>query len=164
LEDLMDVIKMDDKKKEGRYSRIYVQLKELLALTDDPLARMASVCAVLHHKMDYYFWTGFYLLKEDKLIVGPYQGPVACQELEKDKGVCWAVVNGRAPVLVADVHAFPGHISCDSRSLSEITVPVFNGQGEVMAVFDVDSDHADSFTSVDQRALSEIMALIFSTE
>ena len=160
----MDVIKMDDKKKEGRYSRIYKQLKDLLLKTDDPLARMASVCAVLHHKMDYYFWTGFYLLKEDKLIVGPYQGPLACQELEKDKGVCWAAVNGRAPVLVADVHAFPGHVSCDSRSLSEITVPVFNGQGEVMAVFDVDSDHADSFTSVDQRALSEIMALIFSTE
>ncbi len=160
----MDVIKMDDKKKEGRYSRIYKQLKDLLLKTDDPLARMASVCAVLHHKMDYYFWTGFYLLKEDKLIVGPYQGPLACQELEKDKGVCWAAVNGRAPVLVADVHAFPGHVSCDSRALSEITVPVFNGQGEVMAVFDVDSDHTDSFTKVDQRALSEIMALIFSTE
>ena len=155
---------MDDKKKEGRYSRIYNQLKELLAKTEDPLARMASVCAVLHHKMDYYFWTGFYLLKEGKLIVGPYQGPVACQELEKNKGVCWAAVNGRAPVLVADVHAFPDHISCDSRSLSEITVPVFNGQGDIVAVFDVDSDQAEAFTPVDQGALSEIMALIFSTE
>ena len=155
---------MDDKKKEGRYSRIYDQLKELLAKTGDPLARMASVCAVLHHKMDYYFWTGFYLLKEGKLIVGPYQGPVACQELEKNKGVCWAAVNGGAPVLVADVHAFPDHISCDSRSLSEITVPVFNGQGDIVAVFDVDSDQAEAFTPVDQGALSEIMALIFSTE
>ncbi len=155
---------MDDKKKEGRYSRIYKQLKDLLVLTDDPVARMASVCAVLHHKMDYYFWTGFYLLKDGKLIVGPYQGPVACQELEKGKGVCWAAVNSKAPVLVADVHAFVDHISCDSRSLSEITVPVFNGQGEIMAVFDVDSDKAASFTSVDQVALPEIMALIFSTE
>jgi L-methionine (R)-S-oxide reductase len=155
---------MDDKKKEGRYSRIYDQLKGLLAKTEDPLARMASVCAVLNHKMDYYFWTGFYLLKEGKLIVGPYQGPVACQELEKDKGVCWAAVNSGAPILVADVHAFPDHISCDSRSLSEITVPVFNGQGEIVAVFDVDSDQAEAFTPVDQGALSEIMALIFSTE
>jgi L-methionine (R)-S-oxide reductase len=154
---------MDDKKKEGRYSRIYTQLKELLVKTDDPLARMASVCAVLHHKMDYYFWTGFYLLKEGKLIVGPYQGPVACQELEKDKGVCWAAVNSGAPVVVEDVHAFAGHISCDSRSLSEITVPVFR-QGEVMAVFDVDSDQKASFSHIDQRALSAIMALIFSTE
>ena len=160
----MDHIIMDDKKKEGRYSRIYYQLKELLAKTEDPLARMASVCAVLHHKMDHYFWTGFYLLKEGKLTVGPYQGPVACQELEKDKGVCWAAVNSGAPVLVVDVHAFPDHISCDSRSLSEITVPVFNAQDEIVAVFDVDSDQADAFTPVDQGALSEIMALIFSTE
>jgi GAF domain-containing protein len=155
---------MDEKKKEGRYSRIYMQLKDLLAKTEDPLARMASICAVLHHKMDYFFWTGFYLLKDGKLIVGPYQGPVACQELEKDKGVCWAAVNNGAPVLVEDVHAFPGHISCDSRSLSEITVPVLNRQGEIVAVFDVDSEKAASFTSVDQGALSDIMALIFSTE
>lgn len=154
---------MDDKKKEGRYSRIYAQLKELLVKTDDPLARMASICAVLHHKMDHYFWTGFYLLKEGRLIVGPYQGPVACQELEKNKGVCWAAVNSRAPVVVEDVHTFADHISCDSRSMSEITVPVFK-QGEVMAVFDVDSDKKASFNQVDQRALSEIMALIFSTE
>ena len=68
---------MDDKKKAGRYSRIHKQLKELVIKTDDPVARMASVCAVLHHKMDHFFWTGFYLLKEEKLIVGPYQGPVA---------------------------------------------------------------------------------------
>lgn len=155
---------MDDKKKEGRYSRIYKQLKDLLSLTEDPLARMASVCAVLHHKMDYYFWTGFYLLKEGKLIVGPYQGPVACQELEKDKGVCWASVNNSAPVLVEDVQTFPDHISCDSRSLSEITVPVFNSSGELVAVFDVDSDQKASFNHIDQRALSKIMALIFSTE
>ncbi|MCK5066071.1 MAG: GAF domain-containing protein [Bacteroidales bacterium] len=155
---------MENKKKEGRYFRIYTQLKELLNKTDDPLARMSSVCAVLHHKMDYYFWTGFYLLKEGKLIVGPYQGPVACQELEKDKGVCWAAVNSKAPMLVADVHAFPGHISCDSRSKSEITLPVFDGKGDVVAVFDVDSDQTGSFTSVDQEELSRIMALIFSTE
>ena len=155
---------MDDNKKKGRYSRIYAQIKDLLVLTDDPLARMATVCAVLHHKMDTFFWTGFYLLKEGKLIVGPYQGPVACQELEKDKGVCWAAVNSRAPVLVTNVHDFPGHISCDSRSKSEIVLPVSDGQGELLAVFDVDSDQIASFTSVDQEALSEIMALIFSTE
>jgi len=155
---------MDDTKKAGRYVRIYKQLKDLLMLTGDPLARMASVCAVLHHKMDHYFWTGFYLLKEGKLIVGPYQGPVACQELAKDKGVCWAAVNRGAPVLVADVNSFPGHISCDSRSRSEIALPVYNSQGEIVAVFDVDSDQKDAFSSVDQGALSDIMALIFSTE
>ena len=152
---------MENKKKEGRYSRIYKQLEELLPKTEDPLARMATICAVLHHKMDYYFWTGFYIYKSGKLIVGPYQGPVACQELEKDKGVCWAALNNGAPVVVSDVHAFPDHISCDSRSKSEITLPVYNHKREIEAVFDVDSDHFGSFDEVDRLALSEIMELIY---
>ena len=152
---------MQDKKKEGRYARIQVQLEELLVKTEDPLARMASVCAVLHHKMDYYFWTGFYLFKSGKLVVGPYQGPVACQELEKDKGVCWAALNKGTPVLVKDVHAFPGHLSCDSRSKSEITLPVYNQEKEIVAIFDVDSDQLDSFSEVDQLALTRIMELIY---
>jgi L-methionine (R)-S-oxide reductase len=151
---------MEDTKKKGRYQRIQKQLEELLPRTGDPLARMASICAVLHHKMDHYFWTGFYLIKAGKLIVGPYQGPVACQELEKDRGVCWAAVNGAAPVLVPDVHAFPGHIACDSRSRSEITLPVFDQNGEIVAVFDVDSDRPDSFSDVDRLALEEILKLI----
>ena len=151
---------MEDSKKKGRYQRIQKQLEELLTRTGDPLARMASICAVLHHKMDHYFWTGFYLHKAGKLIVGPYQGPVACQELEKDRGVCWAAVNGAAPVLVPDVQAFPGHIACDSRSRSEITLPVFDQNGELVAVFDVDSDRPDSFSDVDRLALEEILKLI----
>ena len=152
---------MEDKKKEGRYTRIYKQLETLVPKTEDPLARMASICAVLHHKMDHFFWTGFYMFKSGKLIVGPYQGPVACQELEKDKGVCWAALNNAAPVIVSDVHAFPGHISCDSRSKSEITLPVFNQDGEIVAIFDVDSDSLDSFSEVDQLALTGIMDLIY---
>ena len=152
---------MNDKKKEGRYQRIYVQLQELLKKTENPLARMASICAVLHHKMDSYFWTGFYLHLDGKLIVGPYQGPVACQELEKDKGVCWAAVKRGAPVVVADVHTFPGHIACDSRSKSEITLPVFDQDRAIQAVFDVDSDQMDSFNEVDRSELEKILALIF---
>ncbi len=154
---------MNDKKKEGRYQRIFVQLQELLKKTDDPLARMASICAVLHHKMEHFFWTGFYLHKDGKLIVGPYQGPVACQELEKDKGVCWAAVNTGAPMVVPDVHAFPGHIACDSRSKSEITLPVFDGQGAIFAIFDVDSDQTGSFNEVDRSFLEKILALIFTS-
>lgn len=152
---------MDDKKKAGRYSRIHKQLKELVIKTDDPLARMASVCAVLHHKMDHFFWTGFYLLKNGKLIVGPYQGPVACQELEKDKGVCWAAINSAAPVVVEDVHSFPGHIACDSRSQSEISLPLFDENSRIIAVFDVDSDQPASFNSVDSQALTKILELIY---
>ena len=152
---------MDDQKKEGRYSRIYEQLKELTGKTDQPLARMASICAVLHHKMDHYFWTGFYLYLDNRLTVGPYQGPVACQELEKDRGVCWAAVNRKAPVVVPDVHAFPGHIACDARSRSEITLPVFDPRGDVFAVFDVDSAMPAAFSEVDSRHLEKILSLIF---
>ena len=152
---------MENSKKEGRYSRIRKQLEELLSKTEDPLARMATICAVLHHKMDYYFWTGFYLYKSDKLIVGPYQGPVACQELEKDKGVCWAALNRKEAVVVPDVFAFPGHISCDSRSRSEITLPVFDCQQQITAIFDVDSAQPDSFNEVDRKALSGILELIY---
>jgi GAF domain-containing protein len=152
---------MENKKKEGRYDRIHAQLLELLPKTEDPLARMASICAILHHKFDYYFWTGFYLHKEGRLVVGPYQGPVACQELEKNKGVCWAAYRNRKPVVVPDVHAFPGHISCDSRSRSEITLPVFDRSGEIAAIFDVDSDRMDAFSEVDRIALEGIMDLIF---
>ncbi len=151
---------MVDTKKKGRYLRIQRQLEDLLPHTRDPLARMASICAVLHHKMDHFFWTGFYMCKEDRLVVGPYQGPVACQELEKDKGVCWAAVNGAAPVVVPDVHDFPGHIACDSRSRSEITLPVFDPSGKIVAVFDVDSDRTGSFDEVDRMALEEILKLI----
>ena len=152
---------MEENKKEGRYARIHKQLESLLVKTEDPLARMASISAVLHHKMDYFFWTGFYLFKSGKLVVGPYQGPVACQELEKDKGVCWAALNEGAPVVVSDVHAFPGHVSCDSRSKSEITLPVFNSQGEIAAIFDVDSDRLDSFSEVDSLALTGVLELIY---
>lgn len=151
---------MEDIKKEGRYSRIQHQLEGLLPKTGDPLARMATICAVLHHKMDYFFWTGFYLYKSGKLIVGPYQGPVACQELEKDKGVCWAAYNGAVPVVVPDVHAFPGHLACDSRSKSEITLPVFNQKGEIEAIFDVDSDRINSFNEVDRLGLTSILELV----
>ena len=155
------IVLMDDRKKEGRYQRIYAQLDELLLKTGDPLARMASICAVLHHKMDHYFWTGFYLYKEGKLIVGPYQGPVACQELAKDKGVCWSALNAQEPVVVPDVHAFPGHIACDSRSKSEITLPVFDRQRRIKAIFDVDSDRFNSFNKVDQSQLETIIELIY---
>ena len=160
---------MDEAKKEGRYGRILKQLEDLTSRTNDPVARMASICAVLHHKMKDYYWTGFYLLKDlpfpegDRkvLVVGPYQGPVACQELHGPEGVCWAAVKQRTAVVVEDVHLFPGHVSCDSRSSSEITLPVFDQNGEIKAVFDVDSDKHASFTQTDARCLKPILALVY---
>ena len=152
---------MEEIKKSGRYQRIFKQLEALLMKTEDPVARMATACAVLHHKMTYYFWTGFYLLKDDKLIVGPYQGPVACLELEKNKGVCWATIRSEMPLIVKNVHDFPGHIACDSRSKSEITVPLFNQIGKIEGVFDVDSDQLNSFSNADRDELQRIMELIY---
>ncbi|MEZ5071703.1 MAG: GAF domain-containing protein [Bacteroidales bacterium] len=151
---------MDERKKAGRYERIHDQLVPLLKKTNDPVARMASICAVLHHKMDTYFWTGFYRHVEGRLVVGPYQGPVACQELEKDKGVCWAALNQNRAQVVPDVHAFPGHIACDSRSKSEIALPVPGPKGKPVAVFDVDSDKPGAFTETDRNALERILTLI----
>lgn len=153
---------MDERKKAGRYQRIYDQLDELTRKSNDPIARMATICAVLHHKMDYFFWTGFYILRnQEKLVVGPYQGPLACQELEARKGVCWAAVDRSEAVVVDDVHSFPGHVACDSRSLSEITIPVKDRQGEIKAVFDVDSDKSASFSETDSKYLTQIIALIY---
>jgi GAF domain-containing protein len=154
---------MEDKKKEGRYGRIYTQLSELVRKSNNQSARMATIVAVLHHKMDYFFWTGFYLLDEGKMTVNIYQGPVACQILEKDKGVCWAAFNQNKTLVVEDVHAFPGHIACDSRSNSEIVVPFKNKAGDIIGVLDVDSSEKGSFSAIDARWLEKILELVYTS-
>jgi len=155
-------ITMDKNKKQGRYERIYKQIVELMPKTDDPYARMSTIIAVLHHKMDFFFWTGFYFLKNDKLVVGQYQGPVACQELAKDTGVCWAGIHQQKPIVVPDVEKFPGHIACDSRSKSEIVIPLKDAKGDIIGVLDVDSNKYNSFDEVDEKMLVRILALIYS--
>lgn len=152
---------MEEIKKEGRYSRIYQQLSELVKKSNNTQARMATIIAVLHHKMDYFFWTGFYLVDNGEMTVNVYQGPVACQVLEKNKGVCWAAFNKKETVIVEDVHAFPGHIACDSRSNSEIVVPFKNQIGEIIGVLDIDSKEKASFSETDARWLEKIIALVF---
>lgn len=145
----------------GRYRRLLVQLTELLGRTDDPTARMATVCAVLHHKLPHFFWTGFYRLEGGVLVVGPYQGPLACSVLPGPQGVCWAAVNRNTSLVVADVHAFAGHVACDARSRSEIVVPVRDPGGRLRAVLDVDSDQPAAFGDVDRAGLEAIVALIY---
>ena len=147
-------------KKKGRYERIHQQLKGLLTATDDKISRMATVAAVLHHKMEGFFWTGFYLLSNGNLIVGPYQGPVACQVLDRDRGVCWKGINEQRTIIVTDVEKFPGHIACDSRSRSEIVIPVRDCSGKVIAVLDVDSKNLDHFDETDAAGLEKIIGLI----
>jgi GAF domain-containing protein len=143
-----------------RYQRIHKHLEELLDKTDNKTARMATAASLLHHKMPHFFWTGFYILTGGDLVVGPYQGPLACQVLERDKGVCWAGVKAKKTIMVPDVHRFPGHIVCDSRSNSEIVVPLFDQKEEVWAVLDVDSRKLDAFSEVDREWLERIVNLI----
>lgn len=149
-----------EKQKTERYRRIYNQLEELLKGNPGRVAGMATTVAVLHHKLKHYFWTGFYLLEDGELIVGPYQGSLACIRLKKDTGVCWAGINRGEPVIVPDVHRFPGHIACDSRSNSEIVVPLRNDKGEIMGVLDVDSTSFDAFDNIDALWLEKILKLI----
>lgn len=151
---------MDKIKKGKRYERIHAQLSGLLEGKDNSIAKMATIVAVLHHKMDDFFWTGFYLLDKGELIVGPYQGPVACILLKKDVGVCWAGINEAKAIVVPDVHKFPGHIACDSRSQSEIVVPLKNAGGDIIGVLDVDSKSLASFDEVDALWIGNILELI----
>ena len=154
---------MNTKGKAGRYRRIYEQVQKLISATSSPWSRMSTIAALLHHKMSDYFWTGFYFLDEEKnLIVGPYQGPVACLKLKKDTGVCWAGINGGKSVVVEDVEEFPGHIACSSLSKSEIVVPVRDAEGKVVAVLDVDSRELNTFDDIDREELERIVSLIYS--
>jgi GAF domain-containing protein len=150
---------MEKGKKEGRYLRLCTQIKDLLVKSPDITAAMATVSAILYNKMDYFFWCGFYRVDGKRLIVGPYQGPAACQILE-GKGVCIASVEKRETIVVPDVHLFPGHIACDSRSRSEIVVPVRNNAGEIIAVLDVDSKDLNSFDETDAVYLEKIVSLL----
>jgi len=152
---------MDTKKKEGRYQRIFKQLEDLCSKEGTPLSRMASIAAVLHHKMEYFFWTGFYIYENNRLSAGPYQGPVACQELKKGEGVCWASILRDAAIIVPDVDQFPGHIACDSRSKSEIAIPVKDKNGICRAVMDVDSSLLNQFDHIDETNLKNIVNLIY---
>ena len=151
---------MEETKKKARYERLYKQLSGLLTKSDDATAQMATISAVLYHKMDYFFWCGFYKTDTENLVVVTYQGPVACQLLPKPNGVCWAAVNENKTLVISDVHSFPGHIACDSRSKSEIVVPVRNSKGNPVAVLDIDSKFLNSFDETDKYFLEKIVELI----
>ena len=148
---------MQEDKKAERYERLEKQICDLLKKSNDTTAHMATVAAVLAHKMEYFFWCGFYRVETENLVVGPYQGPIACQLLPKDKGVCWTAVNRNETIIVRNVEEFPGHIACDSRSKSEIVVPIRNVDGKVVAVLDIDSKDLASFDEIDANYLEKIV-------
>ncbi len=151
---------MIDERRAGRYERIFTQLRDLIEGTSPTLvAGMATICAVLHAKLPHHFWTGFYfLVDENTMHVGPYQGPVACQVLE-GAGVCLHGARTGQAVVVPDVEAFPGHIACDSRSKSEIVIPLKKGD-RVVAVLDVDARELARFDADDVQPLTRIVDLL----
>ncbi|PXA73803.1 diguanylate phosphodiesterase [Caulobacter sp. D4A] len=150
--------------KAARYAEVADEIASVLDGEGNVTARMATVASMLANSFDHYFWTGFYVVdpaKERELVVGPYQGTLGCLRIAFGRGVCGAAAETGQTQLVADVHAFPGHIACDARSASEIVVPVFDGQGRLLAVFDVDSDRPAAFDEIDQTWLARILGATF---
>jgi L-methionine (R)-S-oxide reductase len=150
--------------KASRYAEVAAEIASVLDGEPNLTARMATVASMLASSFEHYFWTGFYVVDPEKpreLVVGPYQGTLGCLRIAFGRGVCGAAAETGRTQLVADVHAFPGHIACDSRSQSEIVVPVFDAGGTLLAVFDVDSDRPAAFDAVDQLGLETILKATF---
>ena len=144
--------------KSERYKEIIPQIKALISDETDSVANMANIAAVLKEAFN-FFWVGFYVVKEDELILGPFQGPLACTRISKGKGVCGTAWDDATTIIVNDVDQFPGHIACSTSSQSEIVVPIFKSE-KVWGVLDVDSDRLAEFDEVDAKGLEEIMGLL----
>ncbi|MDZ4375634.1 MAG: GAF domain-containing protein [Phenylobacterium sp.] len=152
--------------KADRYATVADEIAAVLDGEPNLTARMATVASMLANSFDHYFWTGFYVVdpaKGDELVVGPYQGTLGCLRIAFGRGVCGTAAATRQTQVVADVHAFPGHIACDSRSASEIVVPVLGSDGALIAVLDVDSETPAAFDDVDRVWLERILEASFST-
>ena len=151
--------------KVARYAEVEAEILAVLDGEPNRTARMATVASMLADAFPAFFWDGFYVVdpdKADELVVGPYQGTLGCLRIAFGRGVCGAAARDRTTQIVDDVHAFPGHIACDSRSASEIVVPVFDGAGVLIAVFDVDATVTSAFDATDAHALERLMARVFS--
>lgn len=151
----LSIIKGD---KEAQYVSLIPQIKALLEGETDLVANLANIAAALKEQFG-WFWVGFYWVKKDELVLGPFQGPVACTRIRKGRGVCGTSWAEAKTLIVPDVEKFPGHIACSSLSKSEIVVPIIRN-GEVLGVLDVDASELDQFDEVDQRYLEEIVALV----
>lgn len=144
--------------REQKYAALLPQLQALLDGEKDTIANMGNVCAALKTTFN-FLWVGFYLVRGEELVLGPFQGPVACTRIGKGKGVCGASWQQAATVVVPDVDQFPGHIACSSLSRSEIVVPLLDASGRVTGVLDVDSEVLSDFDAVDARYLEQVVAL-----
>jgi GAF domain-containing protein len=144
--------------KEDLYQSLLPQIRELTRKERDLIANQANISAALKQTFG-FFWVGFYMVQGDELVLGPFQGPVACTRISLGKGVCGTAWKERRTIIVPDVEQFPGHIACNSESKSEIVVPLFNGN-EIIGVLDIDSDQLNTFDEIDAKYLEEIILLI----
>lgn len=149
---------ISDGNKEQQYQTLLPQIESLLAGETDVIANMANVAAALKQTFN-FFWVGFYRVKEDVLVLAPFQGPLACTRIRRGKGVCGTAWEEARTQVVSDVDQFPGHIACSSDSKSEIVVPILK-DNEVVGVLDIDSDRLDSFDDTDARYLEEICRML----
>lgn len=142
--------------KAEQYAQLLEQARGLMSGERDRVANAANLSALVYHSLPALNWAGFYFYDGQELVVGPFQGLPACVRIPLDKGVCGAAATTRQTQRVADVHAFPGHIACDSASNSEVVVPLFTGDGQLIGVFDIDSPELDRFDALDQKGLEDI--------
>ena len=147
--------------KAEKYHELVPQIKALLMGEKDEIANLANFVAALKETFG-FFWVGFYLVKENELVLGPFQGPIACTRIKKGKGVCGKSWEKALPILVPDVEQFPGHIACSSLSKSEIVVPLMKNK-DVFAILDVDSDKLNDFDEVDEKYLTELCEWLSTT-
>jgi GAF domain-containing protein len=150
---------MKDISKEEKYRSLLPQIKALVEQEPELIPNLANIAAVLKYAFD-FFWVGFYLVKGDELVLGPFQGPVACTRIPYGKGVCGTAWKEEKTIVVPDVEQFPGHIACNSASKSEIVIPINDKEKTIIGVLDIDSDKLNRFDTIDSHYLSEITGLI----
>ena len=145
--------------KSEKYRDLFPQIKALIGSEQDALANQANFVAALKEAFGWW-WIGFYFVKENQLVLGPFQGPVACTRIDLGKGVCGTAWKENKVQLVPDVHKFPGHIACSANSRSEIVLPINNAQGQVMGVLDIDSEHLNHYDQVHEENLKSLLSLL----
>jgi len=155
---MSEAISVSATDKRSKYEELFPQLVSLIGSESDIIANMANLCAALKDTFN-FLWIGFYIVKVDQLVLGPFQGPIACTRIGFGKGVCGTAWKNGKTLVVPDVNAFPGHIACSSLSKSEIVVPVINNE-KVIAVLDVDSDQEAFFDEIDAQYLEKIVRLL----
>ncbi len=156
----MELLDLDKSlSKEELYLQVQPQLHALLQGEEDKIANLANFCAVLKETFQWW-WVGFYFVKGKELVLGPFQGPVACTRIPFGKGVCGKAWESKSVIIVPDVHQFPGHIACSSASNSEIVLPVWSAQKELVAVLDVDSQFFNHFDAIDAQYLTSFLSYL----